>query len=213
MLDRDHHGFHTFWFAVFIFDRNLTLAVRQDALDELSFAAFINALGNTMREHQRQRQILTRFLCCISVYSTLITSSDRTIRVAHAVSCFNCRIHSGCDISALPMNEHEHCKLPRIISDFAQHISHDKTYIHFFSTGDFARHDNFALSRHNLASYTRSSVLSETSIQDIVGNQIAELIRMTFANTFRCFISCHITFLHFYRVPNRALSSFSIASS
>jgi len=93
------------------------------------------------------------------------------------------------------MNEYEHSKLPRIIPDLAQDISHDKPNIHFFATGDFARYDNFALSRHNLASYARSSVLSETSIQDIVGNQIAELIRMPFAYTFCCFVSCHFTFL------------------
>ena len=164
-----------------------------------------------MRKHHWEGKVLTGFACCITVNRTLVTGSNRTIRVSNTISHFKCNIYTRRNISTLLMYEHKYCELPRIISDLSKYIFYDETDIHFTAAGDFARHDNFSFSSHDLTGHTRSFIFTHTSIQNIISNEVTKLIWMSHADTFSCFISNHIFLLSY--LPRLAVSRRSITSS
>src|SRR5574344_870302 len=71
----------------------------------------------------------------------------------------------------------------------------DEADVDLFAAGDLARHDDLALGRHDLAGHAGRTVFAEAGVQDAVCDIVAELIRVTRAHAFCCFVSGHFIFL------------------
>ena len=204
MLNGNHDCFHTLRLSILVFDRDLRLAVRQNAFHDFILADGIYAFTNTMRQHQRKRQHLAGFVGGVTVNSALIASADGSVTFLAAVSGFERSGHSCADVSALLVYEHKDSKLPRIVADLSEDFAHLPTDIHFAVTGDFARNDDFSLGRHYFAGDASGFIFSETGIQNAVGDEVAQLIRVPHAYTFGGFVSSHVSFsflfsLRFFR--------------
>jgi len=154
-----------------------------------------------MRQHQRKRQHLAGFAGGVTVNSALIASADGSVTSLAAVSGFERSGHSCADVCALLVDKHKDSKLPWIVADFSEDFAHLPTDIHFAVAGDFARNNDFALSRHYFTGHASGFIFSETGIQNAVGNEVAQLIRVPHTYTFGSFVISHISFSFLFSQP------------
>ena len=208
MLDRHHNALGAHGFSVFIGHGHLGLAIGANAPDSSIVHGVIQPFADFIREDHRDGQTGPGLLGGVTVHGALVAGAGGSEHIlAAAISHFQRGIHAAGDVGTLPVNIDEHNKLHRVVAHLAEDFPYHRADVDLCRTGDLPADKDFPLGGHDLTGAAGIAVMPQALVQNAVGDQVAQLVRVTAPHAFSRFIFGHTHF------PFRADSSRSITSS
>ena len=169
--------------AVSVFHGDLRFAVRAQTGNEPVLARGSEFCGDPMRDDDRHGQQFAGLACRIAVHDPLIACAENFRRSL---------IHRSGDVLALVVGQDLDFVFTDIrISHLANSFADDSRNVGKLRCGDLTCNCDLSGRRHHLAGDAGSSVRFKTGVQNLVGDQIAELVGMSFGHGFggkQCFL-------------------------
>ena len=139
--------------------------------------------------------ILRRLIRSITEHHTLVPGSDRLDLVLRHQMLLGLQrfVYAHGNIRRLLVNGRDNRAVicvkaifPAVISDFSDRITDNLLNVHIALRRNLAHYQHHAGGRGSLTGYAAHGVLLQQSVQNRVGNLVADFVRMAFGNRFRC---------------------------
>nr|DAO66110.1 MAG TPA: hypothetical protein [Caudoviricetes sp.] len=208
VLDGHHNVFHTHGFSVLIHHGHLGFAIGTNAPDGSILHRFVQTFADVVCENHRDGQTGPGFPGGVAVHGALVAGAGGGEHIlAAAIPHFQRGIHAAGDVGTLPVDIDEHDEFHGVVAHFAEDFPNHRADVDLCRAGDLPADKDFPLGGHDLAGAAGIAVVPQTLVQNAVGDQVAQLVRVTAPDAFSRFIFGHTHF------PFRADSSRSITSS
>ena len=205
MLRAEHDGVHAHGVILLvIFDGDLRLAVGAQIVHQLLLAHGGQALGQLVRERDRQRHELRRLVAGVAEHHALIA---RTVveRVLAGLLALERVVDAEGDVGALLVDVRDDgaglavkAVLGAVIADLAHGLAHDFRNVDVALGRDLAHDVHDAGRDRALAGDAAVRILRQDRVEDRVGDLIADLVGMSLGHGFGCKkMMCHCIFLTF----------------
>ena len=177
--------------AVEVADRDLRLAVGAQVRHDLGLAHVGEALGELVRERDRQRHQLVRLVARVAEHHALVTrAGDVELIVVGGVGA---RLVGGVDalgdVGRLLVDRVEHrarvggeAEVGVGVADLADRLARDLLDVDVRRRRDLARHDHEAGVHERLARHAAGRVVAHDGIQHAVGDLVGDLVRVAFGD-------------------------------
>jgi hypothetical protein len=190
MLGGDEHGVHAAWPPIgVVLDRDLALPVRAQVRQRPIPAHLGQAPRDTVREHDRHRHQLVRFVGGISEHHSLVACAQ--LIGLDAVTGLERVVDPSCDVGRLFLDGgHGAARLPVeaeaavVVPDLAHRAPDHFLHVDVVARRDLSKDDDHARRGRHLDRAARVRIVLQDVIQDRVGDGVAQLVRMTLGDRF-----------------------------
>src|SRR5699024_9958360 len=208
VLDGHYNVLHVHGFSVLIHHGHLSFAIRADAPDSSIVHGVIQPFADFIRKHHRDGPTGPGLPGGVTVHGALVADGGGGEHIlAAAIAHLQRGIHAAGDVGTLPVDIDEHHEFHGVVAHLAEDFPNHRADVNLCCTGDLPADKDFPLGGHNLAGAAGIAVVPQALVQNAVGDQVAQLIRVTAPDAFSRFVFGHSHF------PFRADSSRSITSS
>ena len=184
VLRGDDDGVDTNRAIFVILDCDLALAVGTKPVDFLLLAGFRQAIGDAVREGDRQRHQFGRFITGVAEHESLVAGAD-------VLTLGFVGVHALSDVGALLVDaDHYRAGIAADagevvgVTNIVDDLANDALIVDNGFGGDFASDDGDASRYHGFAGDAAHWVLSEDGVEDAVGDLVSQLVWMAHADGF-----------------------------
>ena len=193
VLGRYDDRVHTHCLAVLILHGHLRFAVGTQIGQRAVLAHLGELLGELVRQRDRQRHQLGRFVAGVAEHHALVAGADEVVDVGFAVLVLKALVHAHGDIRRLAVERGQHgaaCGVKAIVgvgvADVLDHPARHSGDVHLRGGGDFAHDVHNAGGDGRFAGNMRFAVLRENAVEDRVGYFVTDLVGMSLGHRFGC---------------------------
>ena len=194
MLGREDYGVQPQGFSVLIvFHGDLCFSVREQPCHSSGFAYHSQAVGQPAGQNHRQRQHLWGFVAGIAHHDSLISGPhfQNRISIGPAPAQLQRTIHPCGDVRALLVDEALYSISCRIISHLLKNGTDYGWNMRLIAAGDFSGHNDIPFGSHYLTGHMGKHIVVEAGVQNAVGYEVAQFIRVPLRYRFGSIILIH----------------------
>ena len=193
MLCGNNHGVDSNHAVVIIFYGNLGLSVRTEVAQSSVFPNLCQLQRQHMSQCNRHRHQFFGFVAGKTEHHALVSGAGKSVLIT-ALSFFHFQrfIYALCDVRGLLFNRNQNgtsvsveAYIAAVVTDIGNHLPNNAFYIGGAGGGNLTEYHYETGLYHGLACNVCPRVFFQNSIQDGIGNLVADFIRMSFGNGFR----------------------------
>ena len=175
---------------------HLGLAIGADAADGPIVHGVIQPFADIVCKDHRDGQTCPGFPGGVAVHGALVAGAGGSEHIlAAAIPYLQSGIHAAGDVGTLPVNIDEHDEFHGVVAHLAEDFPNHRADVDFRRAGDLPADEDFSLGGHDLTGAAGIAVMPQALVQNAVGDQVAQLVRVTAPHALSRFVFCHISFL------------------